>query len=188
MSRIDDVIDDLAEYISSAKGYMLSQDKVIVEREHVLHLIDAIQSVADDELKVNERVRNQQQEILETAKKRSSDMMNSAQAQVNKMVDQSEIVQQAQFQAGEIIKQATEQYNEIVGRAKAEHAEYTNMARQYLDSALAEIQRVLGEGIRAEQSNSENMIGTLSQLLSVATANREQIFTQAAEAEQVTNN
>lgn len=188
MSRIDDVIDDLAVYISNAKGYMLSQDKAIIERDHVMHLIESIQSVADEELKVNERVRNQQQEILETAKKRSSDMMNSAQAQVNKMVDQSEIVQQAQFQAGEIIKQATDQYNEIVGRARAEHEAYTNMAREYLDTSLAEIQRVLTEGIRAEQSNSEAMIATLSQLLSVATGNREQIYAAPIEPEQVPNN
>ena len=97
MSRIEQLISEIEEYIDSCKFQALSNSKIIVNKEELEELLVELRLRIPDEIKKYQKIISQQETIL-----------NEAQAQADAMLDD------AKKQADSMVAQASEQTSEMI--------------------------------------------------------------------------
>ena len=95
MSRIEQLIGEIEEYIDSCKFQPLSNSKIIVNKEEMEELLVELRLRVPEEIKKYQKIISQQDAILSDAKVQAESMLSDAKAQTEEMVSDSEIMQQA---------------------------------------------------------------------------------------------
>ena len=109
MSRIEQLINEIEEYIDSCKFQPLSTTKIIVNKEELDELLVELRLRIPDEIKQYQKIISNQDAILSDAHSKADAMLAEATAQTNELVNEHEIMQRAYAQANEIIEQAQAQ-------------------------------------------------------------------------------
>ena len=105
MSRIEQLINEIEEYIDSCKFQPLSTTKIIVNKEELDELLVELRLRIPDEIKQYQKIISNQDAILSDAHNKADAMLAEATAQTNELVNEHEIMQRAYAQANEIIEQ-----------------------------------------------------------------------------------
>ena len=105
MSRIEQLINEIEEYIDSCKFQPLSTTKIIVNKEELDELLVELRLRIPDEIKQYQKIISNQDAILSDAHSKADAMLAEATAQTNELVNEHEIMQRAYAQANEIIEQ-----------------------------------------------------------------------------------
>ena len=120
MSRIEQLISEIEEYIDSCKFQALSNSKIIVNKEEMEELLVELRMRIPDEIKKYQKIISQQETILSDAQAQSESMLADAKKQSDSMIAQ------ATEQANTMVEQATEQANSMVAQADAQTNEMVN--------------------------------------------------------------
>lgn len=120
MSRIEQLIGEIEEYIDSCKFQALSNSKIIVNKEEMEELLVELRMRIPDEIKKYQKIISQQETILSDAQAQSDSMLADAKKQSDSMIAQ------ATEQANTMVEQATEQANTMVAQADAQTTEMVN--------------------------------------------------------------
>lgn len=120
MSRIEQLISEIEEYIDSCKFQALSNSKIIVNKEEMEELLVELRMRIPDEIKKYQKIISQQETILSDAQAQSDSMLADAKKQSDSMIAQ------ATEQANSMVEQATEQANSMVAQADAQTTEMVN--------------------------------------------------------------
>ena len=130
MSRIEQLINEIEEYIDSCKFQPLSTTKIIVNKEELDELLVELRLRIPDEIKQYQKIISNQDAILSDAHSKADAMLAEATAQTNELVNEHEIMQRAYAQANEIIEQAQAQAQAImkVQQATADSLKLLNEA------------------------------------------------------------
>lgn len=107
-SRIEQIIDEIQEYIDSCKYQPLSNTKIIVSKDEMDELLRELRMKTPEEIKRYQKIISNRDAIMEDAKTKAESMLREAAIHTNELVSEHEIMQQAYAQANEIISQATE--------------------------------------------------------------------------------
>ena len=111
MSRIEQLISEIEEYIDSCKSQALSKSKIIVNKEEMEELLVELRMRIPDEITKYQKIISQQQTILNDARSQSDAMLSEAKAQADAMIAQ------ATEQANSMVSQASEEANSMVAQA-----------------------------------------------------------------------
>lgn len=114
MSKIEQIIAEIEEFIDSCRFQPLSSTKIIVNKEELEELLAELRLKTPEEIKKYQRMISNRDAILNEARERAEAMLNEARAQTSELVSEHEIMQQAYIQANDIVKQATEHAQEIL--------------------------------------------------------------------------
>ena len=114
-NRIEEIIDDIEEYIDTCKYQPLSNSKIIVNKEEIDELIAELRMRVPDEIKKYQKIVNQQDAILKDAQLQAQNMINDAQSQIDVLISDHEVMQRAYQKANEVVEEARGQA-ESVGR------------------------------------------------------------------------
>ena len=136
MSRIEQLIDEIEEYIDSCKYQPLSTTKILVNKEELEELLVELRLRVPDEIKQYQKIISNQEAILSEARSQADNMVAEATAQTNELVNQHEIMQKAYASANEIIEQANGQAQAIVDNAVNDANNIRQGAVQYTDDML----------------------------------------------------
>ena len=136
MSRIEQLINEIEEYIDSCKFQPLSTTKIIVNKEELDELLVELRLRIPDEIKQYQKIISNQDAILSDAHSKADAMLAEATAQTNELVNEHEIMQRAYAQANEIIEQAQAQAQAIVDKAVADANNVRQGSIQYTDDML----------------------------------------------------
>ena len=136
MSRIEQLIGEIEEYIDSCKYQPLSNSKILVNKEEMEELLVELRLRVPDEIKKYQKIISQQDAILADAKNQAESMIQDAKQQTEEMVSENEIMQQAYTKANELVQQAQAQADQILANATAESNNMKLNAIQYTDSIL----------------------------------------------------
>ena len=109
MSRIEQLIGEIEEYIDSCKYQPLSNSKILVNKEEMEELLVELRLRVPDEIKKYQKIISQQDAILADAKNQAESMIQDAKQQTEEMVSENEIMQQAYTKANELVQQAQAQ-------------------------------------------------------------------------------
>ena len=120
MSRIEQLISEIEEYIDSCKFQALSNSKIIVNKEEMEELLVELRMRIPDEIKKYQKIISQQETILSDAQAQSDSMLADAKKQSDSMIAQ------ATEQANSMVEQATQQANSMVAQADAQTTEMVN--------------------------------------------------------------
>ena len=183
-SRMEQIIEEIEEYISSCKYAALSSNKILVNKEELEELIQELRTKTPEEIKRYQKIISNKEAILADAQAKADQIIAQAQIQTNELVSEHQIMQQAYAQANEVVQIATKQAQEILDNATNEANSLRMGAMAYADSQLKGIEDILSNSIDTAKARSENLVNSLQEYLDVVSANRAQLFPPEPEPEQ----
>ena len=172
-SKMEQIIEEIEEYIDGCKFQPLSSTKIIVNKEELEELIAELRAKTPEEVKRYQKIISNKEAILADAQAKADQIIAQAQVQTNELVSEHQIMQQAYAQANEVVMIATKQAQEILDNATNEANSLRVSAMGYADDQLHEI-----------EARYDSLISSLQGFLDVVTKNRAQLFPQTEAAEE----
>ena len=176
VSRIEQLIDEIENFIDGCKHQALSNTKILVNKEEMEELLVELRMRVPEEIKKYQKIVNQQEAILEDARHQADAMISDATIQTNGMVDEHEITQRATERANEIIEDARAQAQEIVDAAVMDANTIRQGAVQYTDELLASVQTIVSNTANESQQRFNRMMDVLEQTFNVCQQNRSSLY------------
>ncbi|MCR5417597.1 MAG: vacuolar family H+-ATPase subunit H [Lachnospiraceae bacterium] len=186
-SKIEQMIDDIEEYILSCKSKPLAQNIILVNREDILDMLQELRQKTPVEISRYQKVISNKEAILNDARERAEALINEAAVHTNELVSEHEIMQQAYAQAQEIVEMASNQAQEILEKASEEAGAMRMAAVSYTDDNLGVIEDLLAHGIDVAATNYERLMTQLQETIQVIQANRSQLYPAGDDAEGVSD-
>ena len=184
-SRIEQVIDELEEYIESCKPKFMSNSEIIVNKDEIDELIRELRLKTPDEIKQYQKVISNREAILNDARKKAEKLINEATIQTNELISEHEIMQQAYAQANEVVTMASKQAQDILDKATLEANEFRMQAAQYTEERLAELESIILSAIQSSSANYQNLLGSLNQYKDLIQSNRQALHPTEEEFEEL---
>lgn len=171
-SRIEQIIDELEEYIESCKPKFMSNSEIIVNKEDIDELIRELRMKTPDEIKRYQKIISNKEAILNDAREKAEKLINDATIHTNELISEHEIMQQAYAQANEVVTMASQQAQEILDKATIEANELRTQAAKYTEDRLVELENIILSSIHAAASNYDTLLGSLNQYKELIQTNR----------------
>ena len=186
MSRIEQLISEIEEYIDSCKYQALSNTKIIVNKEELEELLVELRLRVPDEIKKYQKIISQQDTILgdarsqadammEDAKKQADSIMAQANAQTSEMVNEHEIMQRAYAHANEVVEQANMEAQAIVDKALADANDIRQGAISYTDEMLQSLQNILNHTMDGARGRFDSFMTSLQSSYDIVSSNRREL-------------
>ena len=175
MSKIEEIIDEIEEYIDNCKFQPLSNSKIIVNRDEFDELLADLRSNIPDEIKKYQRIIANRDAILQDAKDKSDELLRKANEMTSTLVSEHEVMQQAYVEADRVIDEATDKASQILDNAMNEANAVKDAAIKYTDDSLAKIQEILSNSIQDTTVKYDAIIRSLESHLDVTTQNRKSL-------------
>ena len=185
-SRIEQIIDDIEEFIDSCKYQPLSNTKIIVNRDEIDELIKELRLKTPDEIRRYQKNISNKDAILEDAQSKADAIIADAQAKAQELVTQHEIMQKAYAQANDTINAANKQAQEILDSATQDANSIRLSAITYTDDMMASIGSVLNQTLEDAGGKYKSFIEALQTCLDVVNQNRQELAPQTAQAAAIT--
>ncbi|MBE5964780.1 MAG: ATP synthase F0 subunit B [Lachnospira sp.] len=172
MSRIEQIITEIEEYIDSCKYQPLSSTKILVVKSDMEDLLRELRERIPDEVKKYQRMLSNKDAILANAEAEAQSLINNAQIQTKELVSEHEIMQRAYQEAHEIVTKATLQAQEILDSATMDANTIREGAIAYTDDMLANLQMIIEHSIDTNKAKYDSLLSSLNKDLDIVINNR----------------
>ncbi len=177
-SRIEQVIDDIYEFIESCKMQPLSQTKLIVPKDEMYDLLDELRLRLPDEIKRYQKIIANRDALIADAEEKAAVIINQAKEQAGQLVSENEISRQAYEHANDLIQDATLRSQSMLREAAEEAEQVRAGALAYTNEVLSEVERVVASAYEETRAKSEDMVAALKHHLDVVAENRSEVNEQ----------
>lgn len=174
-SRIEQLIDEIEEYIESCKPKFMSNTEIVVNKEEIDELLRELRMKTPEEIKRYQKIISNKEAILNDARAKAEALINEATIHTNELINEHEIMQQAYAQANEVVSMASRQAQEILDNATIEANSVRAAAMQYMDDMLAHLENIITSSTQSATANYENLIGSLNQYKDIISSNRNEL-------------
>ncbi|MDO4322060.1 MAG: ATPase [Lachnospiraceae bacterium] len=179
-SRIEQIIEEIEEFIDSCKFQPLSSTKIVVNKEELEELLRELRMKTPDEIKRYQKIISNKDAILEDAQTKADNIIAEAQAQAQKIVSESEVMQVALQQSNQLIEQTNAQAQEIMDKATEDSNNIRMSAIRYTDEMLENLEKIMSHTIDAAGSKYNNFINSIQSCYDIVSKNRDELSPQAA--------
>ena len=176
MSRIEQIIEEIEQYIDRCKFQPLSTTKIIVNREELLELLTELRLKTPDEIKKYQSIIKNRDEILNKAKSDADALLQQTAVQTNELINEHEIMQQAFVKANEIVQEATNQAQQILDSATEDANNIRMGAIQYTDEMLSNMQRILANTVEDARIKYDGFAKSLNHTYTMIQNNRNELL------------
>lgn len=177
-SKIEQVIQEIEEFIDGCKYQPLSNSKIVVDKERMEDLLTELRVKTPDEIKRYQKIISHKEEIIKDAHSKADAMIAEAQAHTDHMINEHEIMQQAYAQANEVVQQAVAQAQQIIDSASEEANSVRQSCMQYTDDMLAELQSIVASEIETVEVRYGGLLAKLKECASIIDKNRADLYPQ----------
>ena len=174
-SRIEQLIDEIEDYIDGCKYQPLSKTNIIVNKEEIDELLRELRMKTPDEIKRYQKIIANKEAILNDARSKAEALIKDATVQTTELINEHEIMQQAYAQANEVVRMATTQAQEILNNATIEANGVRTSAMQYLDEMLANLENAMTTTLATTTEHYESFYNTISGYNETVKANRAEL-------------
>lgn len=174
-SRIEQLLDEIEEYIDSCKPQFMSSTNIVVNREEIDELIRELRMKTPDEIKRYQKIISNKEAILNDARAKAEALINEATLHTNELINEHEIMQQAYAQANEVVTMATQQAQGVLDNATIEANNMKMAAMQYMDDVLAHLENIIQSSTQSAMNNYDSLIGSLNQYRDIIQSNRSEL-------------
>ena len=171
MSRIEQLIGEIEEYIDSCKFQPLSTTKIIVNKEELDELLVELRLRIPDEIKQYQKLISNQEAILSDAHTRADALLAEATAQTNELVNEHEIMQKAYAHANEVIEQA----QAIIDSAVNDANNIRQGSIQYTDDMLKSLQNIINHSMEGAQGRFDAFMSSMRSSYDIVSSNRKEL-------------
>lgn len=116
-SRIEQIIEEIEEYVDSCKFQPLSSTKIVVNKEELEELLRELRMKTPDEIKRYQKIISNKDAILADAQSKADAIVAEAREKTQSMVTESEIMREATEQANDLLERTNQQAQEILDNA-----------------------------------------------------------------------
>lgn len=174
-SRIEQLINEIDEYIEECKFKAFSNTEIIVNKDEIQDLLGELRLRIPDEVKRYQKIISNQDAIISDAQAQAQEILAQATAQTDELVNEHEIMQRAYAQANEVVEQAQAQADEIVNRAVEEADEVRRGAIQYTDEMLSSLQTIISHSMESAQGRFDSFMQSMQSSYDVVSSNRNEL-------------
>lgn len=185
-SRIEQLIEDIYEFVESCRMQPLSSTKVIVPKDELYDLLDELRLRTPDEIKRYQKIISNRDAILSDAEEKAETILAQTREKAKELLNEHEIMQQAYYQANEMIMQSSEDAERMRKEAHEESDQIRTSALIYSNDVLTEVEKVLANAYDAASSKYDGFIGTLKSNLEIINNNKRELTEQLYPHEQKT--
>ncbi|MGN0160421.1 MAG: vacuolar family H+-ATPase subunit H [Lachnospiraceae bacterium] len=178
MSKIDQIISEMEEYIEGCSPFPLSSTKIVVVKEELEEMISELRLKTPDEIKKYQKLLAQKDQILNDANEQARSIIEAAQIHTNELVNESEIMQRAYEQGQMYVDQAKMEAENILNKAVEDANTIRFNAIKYTDDMLSKLQLIIDHSIQSNSSHYEALLKDLNKTLGVVVSNRESLRPQ----------
>ena len=186
MSRIEQLISEIEEYIDSCRFQALSNSKIIVNKEELEELLVELRLRIPDEIKKYQKIISQQEtilgearsqadEMLEDAKRQADSMVAQASEQTSEMINEHEIMQRAYAPANEVVEQAQAQAQAIVDAAVNDANNIRQSSIQYTDDMLRSLQTIINHTMEGAKGRFDSFMSSMQSSYDIVSSNRNEL-------------
>lgn len=179
-SRIEQIIEEIEEFVDSCKFQPLSSTKIVVNKEELEELLRELRMKTPDEIKRYQKIINNKDAILEDAQTKADNIIAEAQAQAQKIVSESEVMQVALQQSNQLIEQTNAQAQEIMDKATEESNAIRMSAIHYTDEMLENLEKIMSHTIDTAGSRYNNFLNSIQSCYDIVSKNRSELSPQVA--------
>lgn len=177
-SKIEQLIEDIYEFVESCKMQPLSSTKVIVPKDELYDLLDELRLRTPDEIKRYQKIIANRDAIISDADEKAAAMLADAQERTTALISEHEIMQQAYQQADEIVNQAAAEANRIIGEASNDANQIRTGALSYSEEMLTEVENVLANAYESTKNKYDGLINSLKGNLEIVSNNKKELTDQ----------
>ncbi len=177
-SRIEQLIEDIYEFVESCRMQPLSSTKVIVPKDELYDLLDELRLRTPDEIKRYQKIISNRDAIIADAEEKAEGVLRQTRDKAKELLNEHEIMQQAYYQANEMIMQASEEADRMRREASEEAEQIRTGALVYSNDVLTEVERVLANAYDTAISRYDSFIGTLKNNLEIINSNKRELSEQ----------
>ena len=175
MSRIEQLIGEIEEYIDGCKFQPLSNTKILVNKEEPEELLVELRLRIPDEIKQYQKIISNQDAILTDARTQADAMIEKATAQTNELVNEHEIMQRAYEAANQVIEDANNQAQTIVDAAVRDADNIRQGAVQYTQDMLKSVENIINHTMEGAQGRFDSFMSSLKSSYDIVSANRAEL-------------
>ena len=122
MATLDELINRMYDMVQDAKGIPLAGEKCILERDHMLDLLDELRSTLPNDLQAAKDIVEKRNDLLASGKREAEAIRRKAEEDARQMVSETEIVVAARKKA-----------KEVQGNAEIQARELRRVANEYCE-------------------------------------------------------
>lgn len=174
-NSIEKMIEDIFEFVDSARSPMGNPNKVILHRGELYDMLDALRLRTPEEIKRYQKVIANRDRIIDDANKSAALVIEKANSRAAALIDESEMVRQANQRAQEIVTAATQEANRIITGANEEAAQYRINAITYTNSLLTNAESAIQAAYKDATVRYEELFNTLKMNLDTIRENKREL-------------
>ena len=183
-SRIEQIIEEIEEFIDSCKFQPLSSTKIIVNKEELEELLRELRMKTPDEIKRYQKIISNKDAILADAQQKADAIIAEAQARAERIVSESEVMQRALDQSHQLLDDTNAQAQELIDGATTDANNIRLSAMSYTDEMLENLERVIQYTLDNAGQRYSNFINQLQACLDIVVKNRSELSPQSSQSGQ----
>ncbi len=175
-SRIEQLIDEIEDYIADCKPATFSAGKIVVNKEEIESMLEDLRRKTPGEIKRYQDIISRKEEILDDARNKAAALIDEATIQTNELVNEQEIMLRAHDQSEELVELASRQAQEIIDNATIEANQIRAASIQYTDDLLGKVEEILNHSLETSRAKYESLMTSLQDCLNIVSANRAELY------------
>ena len=136
MATLEELINRMYDMVQDAKGIPLAGEKCIVERDHMLDMLDELREALPNDLQQAQEIVAKLSEMLASGKREAEAIRRQAEEDARQMVSETEIVVAARRKA-----------KEVQGNAEIQARELRRVANEYCEDTLKRTEEAVALGL-----------------------------------------
>lgn len=186
-SRIEQLIEDIYEFVESCRMQPLSTTKVIVPKDELYDLLDELRLRTPDEIKRYQKIISNRDAIIADAEEKAAVIMSEAGEKAHSLVNDHEIMQQAYQQANELVNNAAAEAEKIIADANNDANQIRSGALAYTEEMLSDVENILTNAYESSRAKYENLLSALKGNLDIVINNRNELLNNGQDDTNETN-
>lgn len=178
MSKYEQTLAEIEEFLDNCKRQKLSGTNIIVNKEQIEEYISELRMKTPEEIKKYQRIISNRDAILNAAQAQAEELLENARQETTELISEHEIMQQAYVQAQSLVDDASEQAQQILDSAVNDANDIRMGAMQYTDDILANLQNIITHTMENITMKYDSFMKSLNTSLEVVTANRNELAPQ----------
>ena len=174
-SRIEQIIEEIEEYVDSCKFQPLSTRKIVVDKEEISEYLRELRLKTPDEIKRYQKIIGNKDAILADAQSKADAIIAEAQETAQQMISETEIMKEAYAQANDTVNAANQQAQSIVDEAQTDANNIRTSAISYTGELLSNISAIMGNTLSEVGERYNDFTGALQSYYDLVNQNRNEL-------------
>ena len=177
-SRIEQLIEDIYEFVESCRMQPLSATKVIVPKDELYDLLDELRLRTPDEIKRYQKIIANRDAIIADAEEKAAVILAQAGDKAHSLLDEHEIMQQAYYQANDLVSKASQEAETIIAEANNDANQIRQGALAYTGEMLSDVEHIIANAYESSKNKYESLLNSLKGNLEIVINNKKELVSE----------